>query len=44
MVMRTDSETFTRYLRAASEINETGYVKDICAIRVPVQVDGKIEL
>ena len=44
MVMRTDSETFTRYLKAASEINETGYVKDICAIRVPVQVDGKIEL
>lgn len=42
-VMRTDSETFVRYLKAAGEINETGYVKDICSIRVPVRVDGKIE-
>ena len=42
-VMRTDSETFTRYLKAAGEVNETGYVNDICSIRVPVRVDGKIE-
>lgn len=42
-VMRTDSETFVRYLKAAGEINETGYVKDICTIRVPVRIDGKIE-
>lgn len=42
-VMRTDSETFMRYLIAAAEVSETGYVKDICSIRVPVQVNGKIE-
>lgn len=42
-VMRTDSETFVRYLKAAGEVNDTGYVKDICSIRVPVRVDGKIE-
>ena len=41
--MRTDSETFMRYLTAADEVSETGYVKDICSIRVPVQVNGKIE-
>ena len=42
-VMRTDSETFERYLKAAGEVNDTGYVKDICSIKVPVRVDGKIE-
>ncbi len=42
-VMRTDSETFLRYLKAAGEITDTGYVKDICDIKVPVRVDGKIE-
>lgn len=43
-VMRTDSDEFLNYLKAAGEVNETGYVKDICSIRVPVRVDGKIEL
>ena len=42
-VMRTDSETFLQYLTAASEVSETGYVKDICSVRVPVRVNGKIE-
>ena len=42
-VMRTDSETFMRYLKAAGEVNDNGYVRDICTIRVPVRVDGKIE-
>ena len=42
-VMSTDSESFTRYLKAAGEISETGYIKDICDIRVPVRVDGRIE-
>ncbi len=43
-VMRTGSESFMRYLKAAGEVDETGYVKDICSIRVPVRVNGKIEL
>jgi len=42
-VMRTDSETFMRYLKAINEVSETGYVKDICSVKVPVKVDGKIE-
>ncbi|MBT8472877.1 MAG: peptidylprolyl isomerase [Marinicaulis sp.] len=42
-VMRTDTETFIRYLKARDEITEDGFVKDICDIKVPVKVDGKIE-
>ena len=42
-VMRTESETFRRYIKAAGELNENGYVKDICDIKVPVRVDGEIE-
>lgn len=42
-VMRTDSETFIRYLKAAEQITENGFVKDMCSIKVPIKVDGKIE-
>ena len=42
-VMRTDSETFVRYLKASGELNDHGYVKDICDVKVPVRVDGEIE-
>ncbi len=42
-VMRTDSETFMRYLKAAGEVDDSGYVKDICTVDVPVRVNGKIE-
>ena len=42
-IMRTDSETFVRYLKAAGEVSEDGYVKDICAIKVPVKINGEIE-
>ena len=42
-VLRTDSETFMRYLKARGEVDDTGYVKDICTVRVPVRVNGKIE-
>lgn len=42
-VMRTDSETFRRYLKAAGELAENGYMKDICDVKVPVRVDGVIE-
>ncbi len=42
-IMRTDSETFMRYLKRRGDVDETGYVKDICDIKVPARVDGKIE-
>ena len=40
-VMRTDSETFMRYLKRRGDVDETGYVKDICDIKVPTRIDGK---
>ncbi len=42
-VLKTDSDTFREYLMLSGDLNENGYVKDICEIRVPVKVDGKIE-
>lgn len=42
-IMRTDSETFMRYLKRRGDVDETGYVKDICDIKVPTRVNGKIE-
>ncbi len=42
-VMRTDSETFMKYLKRRGDVDDTDYVKDICDIKVPVRVDGKIE-
>ncbi len=42
-VMRTDSETFMNYLKARRDVDETGYVKDICDIKVPARINGKIE-
>lgn len=42
-VLKTDSQVFTDYLKAAGDLSENGYVKDICEIKVPVKVDGKIE-
>jgi len=41
-ILRTDSETFQRYLKAAGEVTD-GVVKDICNIKVPTRIDGKIE-
>lgn len=43
MVLRTDSDTFKKYLKASGEVDETGYVREICNIRVPIKVDGVIE-
>lgn len=43
-VMRTDSDAFMAYLRARGEVDESGYVKDICDIRVPIKnSDGVLE-
>jgi len=43
MILRTASETFKEYLKATGEVDETGYVREICNIRVPIKVDGVIE-
>ena len=43
-VMKTDNKIFTDYLKARGQLSDNGYVKDICEIKVPVKVDGKIEL
>ena len=42
-IMRTDSETFMRYLKRRGDVDDTGFVKDICDIKVPTRVNGKIE-
>jgi peptidylprolyl isomerase len=42
-VLRTDSETFQEYLKLNGDLNDEGYVKDICEIRVPIKVNGNIE-
>lgn len=43
-VLKTGNPVFLQYLKAAGQINDTGLVKDICEIRVPIKKDGKIEL
>ncbi|PQA86818.1 peptidylprolyl isomerase [Hyphococcus luteus] len=42
-VMKTDEKIFMDYLKATGDVSDDGYVKDICEIKVPVKVDGKIE-
>ena len=42
-VLKTDSETFMAYLKRRGEVDASGFVKDICDIRVPIKVNGKIE-
>ena len=42
-ILKTDNEIFTDYLKASGELSDNGFVKDICEIKVPVKVDGKIE-
>ena len=42
-VLSTDSETFGAYMKATGDVDDTGYIKDICTVKVPVRVDGKIE-
>lgn len=44
LVMDTNSQVFVDYLKSRGELSDDGYVKDICEIRVPVKVDGKIEI
>lgn len=42
-VLRTDSDIFMRYLASLEEVDETGYVKDICDIKTPVRIDGALK-
>jgi cyclophilin family peptidyl-prolyl cis-trans isomerase len=42
-VLRTDSETFMRYIKARGDVDETGSVKDICEIKIPARINGEIE-
>lgn len=43
-VMRSDSAVFQNYLKEANLVDETGFVKDLCDIRPPHRVNGKVEL
>ncbi|MEQ1930224.1 MAG: peptidylprolyl isomerase [Parvularculaceae bacterium] len=42
-VMRTDSESFKKYVEALGAVKE-GYVKDVCDITAPRRVNGKLEV
>lgn len=43
-VMRSDSAVFQTYLKEAKLVDETGFVKDLCDIKPPRRVNGKVEL
>ena len=43
-VMRTDSKEFIEYIHGMGYVDDTGFVKDLCDIRAPRRIDGKIEL
>ncbi|MAW81190.1 MAG: peptidylprolyl isomerase [Parvularcula sp.] len=43
-VLKTDSQTFTEYLKADGQLSDTGFLKDICDIKVPVKAEGDLEL
>lgn len=42
-VMKTDSDSFRKYLEAAGAVKD-GFVRDLCSIKTPRKVNGKIEL
>ncbi|MFQ5563796.1 MAG: peptidylprolyl isomerase [Parvularculaceae bacterium] len=42
-VLRTDSEAFMQYLKAAGLVRD-GFVRDLCSIKVPVLVNGELKL
>ncbi len=43
-VMRADSEVFQTYLKETNLVDETGFVKDLCDIKPPRRINGKVEL
>lgn len=42
-VFRTETEAFSQYIEASGHVND-GLVRDICGIRPPRRIDGKVEL
>lgn len=42
-VMKTDSEAFRQYFDAAASVKD-GFIRDICAVKPPRRINGKIEL
>lgn len=42
-VMKTDSEAFRQYFGAAAAVKD-GFIRDICAVKPPRRINGKIEL
>ncbi len=44
LVMKSDSPAFLNYIKAAGYVDETGFVKDLCDIKPPRKVKGKIVL
>ena len=43
-VMKSDSAVFLTYLKESNLVDENGFVKDLCDIKPPRRVKGKIEL
>jgi peptidylprolyl isomerase len=43
-VMRSDSEAFGAYIKAAGFVDDKGFVKDLCDLKPPRRVKGQIEL
>ena len=43
-VMKTDHPAFLQYVKDMGYVDDTGFVKDLCDIKAPRKIDGKIEL
>lgn len=43
-VMKSDSPAFLAYIKAAGLVDDTGFVKDLCDIKPPRKIKGKIVL
>ncbi|MBB4658479.1 peptidylprolyl isomerase [Parvularcula dongshanensis] len=41
-VLRSDSETFTAWLRSTGALSSTGFFRDVCNVTVPVRVNKEI--
>jgi peptidylprolyl isomerase len=44
LVMKSDSPAFLAYIKASGWVDESGFVKDLCDIKPPRKVNGKISL
>ena len=43
-IIDTSHEVFAKFLKRAQYVNDDGLVKDLCSIRTPRRVNGKVEL